>query len=320
MASTDLMIPDVVETDKIVVLPAQAEPEFSGYRGAGTLIVTSEEQARLGEKLADDAHDILPTGEVYVSQVHYRRILNGTFGPGQWAMVPRGAFVKETKGRDDDSNNKKTKQFVYREFAMVVRGHFVAEATGEQEYFEDSMTYATACEAVKSNALTRCCKDLGIASECWDKRFCETFKAQYCVQVWRKDVKKPEWRRRDSTPFWNEAGLVAKRETVAPQGKEAPRGGLVSGSPNSGGAPAGENPAAPTTTDEFVPVATPSQVERMWTLARKRWPKRVEVETNIRGILKDVAGVESSRDIPTSKYEAVIRAITGEAEPEKDEF
>lgn len=319
MGGTDLMVPPDETTEaQIVVLPPRDEPEFSGYKGAGTLVVTVDEQTRLAENLADDAHDILPTGEVYVSQVHYRRILNGTFGPGQWALIPRGPFVKETKGKGDD--DAKTKQFVYREFALVVRGHFVAEATGEQEYFADSMTFATACEAVKSNALTRCCKDLGVASECWDKRFCETFKSKYCVQVWRKDVKKPEWRRRDAAPFWNETGLVAKKESAgAPQGKEAPNGGSASGTPKSGGASAGENPAAPTTT-ELVPVATPSQVERMWTMARQRWPKRADVESNIRAILKDVAGVESSRDIPVSKYEAVIRAITGEAPPEKDEF
>jgi hypothetical protein len=42
----------------------------------------------------------------------------------------------------------------------------VAIARGEQEYFDPSGV-ATATEACKSNALMRCCKDLGIASELW---------------------------------------------------------------------------------------------------------------------------------------------------------
>lgn len=42
----------------------------------------------------------------------------------------------------------------------------VAISRGEQEYFDPS-GIATATEACKSNALMRCCKDLGIASELW---------------------------------------------------------------------------------------------------------------------------------------------------------
>lgn len=42
----------------------------------------------------------------------------------------------------------------------------VSIARGEQEYFDPSGV-PTATEACKSNALMRCCKDLGIASELW---------------------------------------------------------------------------------------------------------------------------------------------------------
>ena len=42
----------------------------------------------------------------------------------------------------------------------------VGIARGEQEYFDPS-GIPTATEACKSNALMRCCKDLGIASELW---------------------------------------------------------------------------------------------------------------------------------------------------------
>ena len=50
---------------------------------------------------------------------------------------------------------------------MIIVGYsLVAIARGEQEYF-DQEGIATATEAAKSNALMRCCKDLGIASELW---------------------------------------------------------------------------------------------------------------------------------------------------------
>ena len=182
------------------------------YAGAGTLVLTNDQADLLTRPLADGDHEILPTGEVYVGQVHYRRILNQVFGPGGWALVPRGEFsVRELT--------------LIREYALFVGGRFVSEAIGESDYQPDNqrMSWATTAEAVKSNALMRCCKDLGIASECWDKRFTESFKKEKCVQVWRKPKEgkegkvvkknKPEWRRIDAGPFWDEVGLVKKGES-----------------------------------------------------------------------------------------------------------
>jgi len=185
-------------TGEVLAIREEPPAGFSGYLGVASLAVPQAEAVKLMEKLPDENHDILPTGEVYVAQVHYRRLLNGTFGPGSWALVPRGEFIKQGKT-------------LCREYALVVRGRFVAEAVGEQDYHESNerMSYASAAEGVKSNALTRCCKDLGIASECWDKRWCEAWIAKYAVQVWlekSKDGKaqKPQWRRKDAKPFWNE--------------------------------------------------------------------------------------------------------------------
>ena len=64
----------------------------------------------------------------------------------------------------------------------------VGIARGEQEYF-DPNGIPTATEACKSNALMRCCKDLGIASELWDPRFIREFKAKYCIEVFAEDVR-----------------------------------------------------------------------------------------------------------------------------------
>jgi hypothetical protein len=38
-------------------------------------------------------------------------------------------------------------------------------------------------EGCKSNAMMRCCKDLGVASELWDPRFIRKFKAQNAKEV-----------------------------------------------------------------------------------------------------------------------------------------
>jgi hypothetical protein len=59
----------------------------------------------------------------------------------------------------------------------------VSIARGEQQYFEPD-GIPTATEGCKSNALMRCCKDIGIASELWDPRFIREFNAKYTKEVW----------------------------------------------------------------------------------------------------------------------------------------
>lgn len=76
----------------------------------------------------------------------------------------------------------------------------MAQARGEQQYFsEDGVS--TAAEGCKSNALMRCCKDLGIASELWDPRFIRKFMKAHAVQQWVEHVttkkKKQIWLRKD---------------------------------------------------------------------------------------------------------------------------
>ena len=45
----------------------------------------------------------------------------------------------------------------------------MAQATGEHTFYSKSnLNFGKACESAKSNALMRCCKDLGVASELWD--------------------------------------------------------------------------------------------------------------------------------------------------------
>ena len=87
--------------------------------------------------------EIKPDGTLYLPEIKYRRRLNQAFGPGAWAMKPLGPATV--------SDNK----VLFRTYQMFCYGRFVAEATGEQQ-IRSGMTFATAEESAKSNALMRC--------------------------------------------------------------------------------------------------------------------------------------------------------------------
>lgn len=55
-------------------------------------------------------------------------------------------------------------------------------ARGEQAYYA-SENIPTAAEGCKSNALRRCCKDLGVASELWDPRYIRKFRKEFAKEM-----------------------------------------------------------------------------------------------------------------------------------------
>lgn len=79
----------------------------------------------------------------------------------------------------------------------------VSIARGEQDYFSPE-GISTAVEGCKSNALMRCCKDLGIASELWDPRFIRKFMANEAKEVFVEHAvtkkKKKIYLRKGDTP------------------------------------------------------------------------------------------------------------------------
>lgn len=114
--------------------------------------------------------EVKPDGIIYLPEIKYRRILNTAFGPGGWGLAPRGELMVESN-------------FVTREFALIVHGRFVALARGECAYYGDD-NLPNAIEGCKSNALMRCCKDLGIASELWDPRYVRKYIKEWTKEVW----------------------------------------------------------------------------------------------------------------------------------------
>lgn len=130
--------------------------------------------------------EITPDGLLFLPEIKYRRMLNKTFGPGGWGLAPRSQTLITPKA-------------VSREYGLICHGRLVAVARGEQQYFSLS-GIPTAIEGCKSNAMMRCCKDLGIASELWDPRFIREFKKKHCDEKYFEKKKRMVWKRKD-TPW-----------------------------------------------------------------------------------------------------------------------
>lgn len=204
--------------DQNLPLPAAAEnarryidgpiptlDDFRQLRGLGSLPFTDEEAAKLRARVPDEEIDILPTGEVYLHQVGYRQRLLDVFGPGGWGLAQLGEPVLK-----DDT--------LIQWWALIVAGRVIATAPGEAHYKTDrakakhwEMAFGTAQESAKSNALMRCCKDVGVAAQNWDKRLADEWREKYAVHVYRTDRKTneeyDEWRKLDAGPHWNETGV-----------------------------------------------------------------------------------------------------------------
>ncbi|KAJ4349909.1 uncharacterized protein N0V89_008529 [Didymosphaeria variabile] len=166
-------------TDGLSDQPAEIEgvPAIDwtrSYHGLGSVSFSPEQQEVLLAPIAQDDVEVKPDGIIYLPEIKYRRILNKAFGPGGWGLAPRGESIV-------------TGKIVTREYGLVVQGRLVAIARGEQQYF-DPDGIPTATEGCKSNALMRCCKDLGIASELWDPRFIRTFTKDFTKELWVEHV------------------------------------------------------------------------------------------------------------------------------------
>lgn len=155
------------------------------FHGLGQAPFPKEVSDVLLAPLADEDIEIKPDGLLYLPEIKYRRILNRAFGPGGWGLAPRtDTFV--------------TPKQVSREYALICQGRLVSVARGEQDYFGTEEKLTTALEGCKSNALMRCCKDLGIASELWDPTFIRKWKKAHCDELFAEHVvtkkKKKLWK------------------------------------------------------------------------------------------------------------------------------
>ncbi|KAL8975738.1 MAG: hypothetical protein Q9197_000002 [Variospora fuerteventurae] len=157
------------------------------FHGLSTEAFSKEAANALLAPLKPEDIEVKPDGIVYLPEIKYRRILNKAFGPGAWGLAPRGETIVTAKA-------------VTREYALVALGRLVSVARGEQDYFSPE-GIPTAVEGCKSNALMRCCKDLGVASELWDPRFIRKFIADHAKEVWvehqQTQKRRKIWMRKD---------------------------------------------------------------------------------------------------------------------------
>lgn len=123
-------------------------------------------------------------------------------GPGQWALILHG--ITKIGGNGGDTT-------VCYDGSLFIRGHYVARAVGESTYRPNNpmVSYATAAEASKSDCITRCVKDLGIAAEMWMPAKRRLWIKKYAVRVFRTGLKSGKggvaWRRADAEPFEDES-------------------------------------------------------------------------------------------------------------------
>ncbi|EAW06448.1 putative mitochondrial genome maintenance protein Mgm101 [Aspergillus clavatus NRRL 1] len=164
-------------SDKPLELETTTEEKIDwtrSFHGLSAAPFPKEAADILLAEVSPDEVEIKPDGILYLPEIKYRRILNRAFGPGGWGLVPRSESIV-------------TPRTVTREYALVCNGRLVSVARGEQDYFSPD-GIPTATEGCRSNALVRCCKDLGIASELWDPRWIRKFKAQYTREVFVEHV------------------------------------------------------------------------------------------------------------------------------------
>ena len=214
--------------------PAPVPQFFRGFDGAA--VEPFPEQARLVLAEEPNPHDveIKPDGIVFLPGVAYRRILTRAFGAGGWAILPR-------------SPARVMGNIVVYHGALVCLGRFVAEAVGECFYRENNsnMSYASCVEGAKTDALSRCCKDLGVATQLWDANWREKWKATYAVSYQQQNRKTGEtetrWKLKNRVS--NPHDLMAGAGGVAPEpAKPAPA--PAASSPKSKGGKGGSSAGA----------------------------------------------------------------------------
>ena len=141
------------------------QPNSNMFQEASKEPFSVEIQAILASPIDQEQIQSKPDGTIYLPEIHYRQILMKAFGPGGWSLIPRGPHTMINQS------------ILTREYALFCLGRYVSSARGSA-ILRSNMNPAMISEAVRSNALMRCCKDLGIAHELWDPNFISQWKSK----------------------------------------------------------------------------------------------------------------------------------------------
>jgi hypothetical protein len=121
---------------------------------------------------------------LYVPWIHYQRVLLTAFGRGGYRMVPRGPVRTE-------GNVVTWLKALFVRVPGETKFQFIKEAKGECRV-QGGMTAGNAAEGAHSDALVKCCKELGIFMELFDPSWRRAWEAKY-RQTHDKDVKAAQW-------------------------------------------------------------------------------------------------------------------------------
>ena len=166
------------------------------YQGAGKLDVDAATMAILMAPIDESMVCIRPDGIVYLPWAFFADRLRRAFALS-WALVAGDKPVLEGN------------QVIWLNH-LRVRGCYVSSSYGQCNYHANNrgMSYGDAIEGAKSDALTRCCKPLGIAAELWDPAFLLQWKKKWAEAGGSGGYGGSKWRKRKAEDVgWDQAFL-----------------------------------------------------------------------------------------------------------------
>jgi hypothetical protein len=241
---TEPAVATVVQQPRAAQPHTLAAPQYiQGFEGAASVAFSAEAAAVLAAPVNEAEVETKPNGIVYLPGVWYRRQLIRAFGPGAWALLPRQPA-------------RKMEEIVIYPGALYILGRFVSEAVGECEA-RFGMSYASALEGARTDALTRCCKDLGMATELWDPDWREGWQAKWTTKEWVADQKSGK-------------GKYVFEKLSRPNNAPAPVGGRNAATPTQ----AAEDQAGQMSAEPVAELATEGDAEMLRTAVTKLgWTK-----------------------------------------------
>ncbi len=214
--ATELATYREIAPPTVAPIVAPEEEYVKGFDGMAIAPFSAPAVAILREPIDPNDVEIKPDGIVYMPGVFYRSRLNRAFGPGAWAISPRGTARRMPKGGGE---------LVVYHGALFVLGRFVSERMGHCMYYPSNagMTFADAFEGAITDCVSRCCKDIIPGVEVlWEKGWRDEFQRAYCEKgddgKWRRksSSRTSKLNRNAGVQGANGAGAAANASNVAP--------------------------------------------------------------------------------------------------------
>ncbi|KAJ3213159.1 hypothetical protein HDU67_003212 [Dinochytrium kinnereticum] len=174
LPASHLILPSRQYTASSNIFHEQSEPGHSPYDGVGIAPYPPETIKILSSPIQGKDLDVDEVrGWLYMKKSRYIELLDKAFGKDGWTMQPRGPLRFTSP----------TGKTAFRTYVLYVQGRFVSEAIGDREveknYAGKEVNVDEVEERCQYAGMVRCCKDLGIASELWDKAVVDGLRSKY---------------------------------------------------------------------------------------------------------------------------------------------